>query len=357
MAYTFFPTTAHEITTKCKAFPGENIAEMILLRERLSNKYGIDAPINIDLQKRSNVNVSRALENDTTIINIKKLANIEKLTLKFGNGSSGNRGINNRGNLFEPEFADDMLKWWAGDKVSRTNNLKAIEHLNKVYNLRKSSSLTVDVMGKANTPRPIDFTGANIVLTNTKGTGTDVGESVTDVTLHTDDGPIYLSLKLGATTTFFNVGVRKILTPDEVESGVITNRKGLRLLSLFGIDPTKFCLVFKGGKGTPPSYTGIETVSFNKPKMKKLLESGIGHNYHIIHKNKGQVLSKQMDKATMVKSANIRSVKLYYGGKTGTGRRINMEMSSSVYKFSLNIRDTQGRDGYPTRTMCDFKTL
>jgi hypothetical protein len=30
-------------------------------------------------------------------------------------------------------------------------------------------------------------------------------------------------------------------------------------------------------------------------------------------------------------------------------------MSSSIYKFSLNIRDTQGKDGYPTRLMCDFK--
>ena len=44
-------------------------------------------------------------------------------------------------------------------------------------------------------------------------------------------------------------------------------------------------------------------------------------------------------------------------GKTGSGKRINMEMKSSVYKFSLNIRDTQGKDGYPTRLMCDFSYL
>ena len=31
-----------------------------------------------------------------------------------------------------------------------------------------------------------------------------------------------------------------------------------------------------------------------------------------------------------------------------------MEVESSVYKFKLNIRDTQGNDGYPTRMMCDF---
>ena len=39
------------------------------------------------------------------------------------------------------------------------------------------------------------------------------------------------------------------------------------------------------------------------------------------------------------------------------GKRIDMEMSSPNYKFKLNIRDTQGKDGYPTRMMCDFTTL
>ena len=33
---------------------------------------------------------------------------------------------------------------------------------------------------------------------------------------------------------------------------------------------------------------------------------------------------------------------------------IDIKMESSHYKFKLNIRDTQGRDGYPTRLMCDF---
>ena len=31
--------------------------------------------------------------------------------------------------------------------------------------------------------------------------------------------------------------------------------------------------------------------------------------------------------------------------------------SLKPYKFKLNIRDTQGKDGYPTRMMCDFTTL
>ena len=359
MAYDFFPKTTKEIVDKLhKKFPSENVAEIVMLHERLRQAYPqVETPINIDLGQKKKANVSRYIESETTIAKINKLANINILKLKFGNGSSGNRGANNRGNLFEPEFADDILRWWSGDQVRSIDNRRAIEHINQVYGLRKSSFLKVDVVGGENTKRPIDFTSSNIVLTNPKGSGTDVGESVTDVTLHTDNGPIYLSLKMGPTTTFFNVGIRTILTPQEIENGRITNRNGKRLLDLFGIDHDKFCAVFKGGKNDLPQYSGIEKASYSKSKMKKLLESGIGHNYHIVHKLSGKVISKEMSKAMMKKSADVGTLKLYYGGKTGGARRINMEMKSSVYKFSLNIRDTQGKDGKPTRMMCDFKYI
>ena len=57
----------------------------------------------------------------------------------------------------------------------------------------------------------------------------------------------------------------------------------------------------------------------------------------------------------MQKAARCGRMTVMYGGKTGDGRRINMECESPTYKFSLNIRDTQGKDGKPTRLMCDFK--
>ena len=90
--------------------------------------------------------------------------------------------------------------------------------------------------------------------------------------------------------------------------------------------------------------------------IKALLESGIGHGYHVIHKMRGKVLSKKMDESAMKAAAKVGAVKIYYGGKTGKGKRIDMEMESPYYVFKLNIRDTQGTDGYPTRMMCDFKT-
>jgi hypothetical protein len=91
--------------------------------------------------------------------------------------------------------------------------------------------------------------------------------------------------------------------------------------------------------------------------MKELLESGIGYGYHVIHKMRGQVISKKMDETAMRAAAKVGTCIVHYGGKTGKGKRIDMEMSSPYYKFKLNIRDTQGKDGYPTRMMCDFTTL
>ena len=80
--------------------------------------------------------------------------------------------------------------------------------------------------------------------------------------------------------------------------------------------------------------------------MKTLLKSGIGYGYHVIHKMRGQVLSKKMDEKAMKEAAKVGTCTVHYGGKSGKGKRIDMEMKSPYYKFKLNIRDTQGKDGY-----------
>jgi len=350
MAYTFFPKSVEEIqsTLSSKGFPQPNVEEVKRLFSLLRNKA--DTPINLDLDKKINVNISRMIDGDFSIREINQKADIKILKLKFGNGSSGNRGANNRGNLFEPQFADALLKWWAGEDVADKKMLAAIEDMNKTYKIEDSKTFKVDVVGGENTRRPLVFT-PNIQLTNPKGRGYDVGQSVTDITLTTDKGPIFLSLKLGGTTTFFNVGVKTILTKSEIQNMNIRNANGKKLLKLFGIDETKFCEVFNGQhKGSIDRKP-----KFDKSGMVRLLQSGIGFNYHIIHKLTGKILSKQMDEKAMKRAATVNAPIIYYGGKGGKGKRIDIEMQSPTYTFKLNLRDTQGKDGYPTRLMCDFK--
>ncbi len=351
MAYDFFPKTKKELTAKINNYDAEVKSDLVVLFEHLKETFPqIESPINLDLSKRASANITRAIEQDTGIRKIKDDSGITKLSIKFGNGSSGNRGKNNRGNLFEPQYADALLKWYAGEPVGDLLMLESIEHLDKCYDLRATKSMKVDVVGGENTKRPLYFT-PKIGLTNPKGRGTDIGKSVTDITLIKDKGEeVYLSLKMGNTVTFFNVGIRTILTPNDIQTYNIQNNNGKKLLKLFGIDEKLFCDVFNGKlkrgivKNTRPDAAN----------MKSLLATGIGEGYHIIHKVSGKIISKKMNKAALRKASLVSSCKVYYGGKTGTGKRIDMEMESATYKFKINIRDTQGKDGYPTRMMCDF---
>lgn len=347
MAYDFFPKNTKDLQTKVKGHPAEIRGELFLLYEYLRKQFPkLETPINLDLQKKSNVNVSRFIQEDITISKIMSGAKLTKVKLKFGNGSSGNRGVNNRGNLFEPQFADALLKWWAGEPVQDVAMLRAIEDLDKTYKLRKSKKFKVDVVGGENTKRPLIYS-PKIKLTNPKGSGYNIGKSVTDITLHTDKEEIYLSLKLGSTVTFFNVGIKTTLSKNDILAYDIKG-DGAKLLDAFGIDHKLFCDVFnlKAEKMAP--------VDVRPKDLSELLKTGIGEGYHVIHKLRGTILSKKMDRTALNKASNVSSAKIYYGGKTGTGRRIDYELESPSYVFKLNIRDTQGGDGYPTRLMCDF---
>ena len=348
MAYTFFPKQQSEIKKELSDFPEDNLKEIETLFAILRNKS--KTPINIDPAKKSNVNISRELSDEISLADIKKKANLNKIKIKYGNGSSGNRGANNRGNLFEPQFADALLKWWAGEDVGNDAIMSSIKYLDKVYDISNSKKFKVNVVGGENTRRPLKF-GSKIELTNPKGAGFDVGESVRDNTLELDKKDIYLSLKLGGTTTFFNVGIKTILTTAEIKKGNITNSNGLKLLGLFGINPAQFCNIFnKPGKGFID-----KNPKFNKIALQNLLQSGIGFGYCIVHKKGGKIHTKKMDKKDMIRAATITGKPtIYYGGKGGKGKRVDVEFESSAYKFKINIRDTQGKDGYPTRMMCDF---
>ena len=358
MAYTFFPESVKQIEAKKLKFPKDNVEEIKRLWTILNKKFKVKAPINIDEQKASNVNVVRALEGTANLNSIKSEARIIKLRLRFGNGSLGGRGAKNKGNLFEEQFKVDLENYDEGEQINSAVE-RPIKDLYKMYKLSKYKKFNVKLEGGKNTPRPFIF-GPYIIVQSAKQKGLDLGTTVTDLTLKDGDKPkVYLSLKYGDTTTFFNSGIRTVLTPQEIKKGKILNKNGKRILDMFGIDEKLFCDTFNGKlkKGVI-----VDVWPKMKPNqrlaLEKLIESGIGFGYHVVHKFKsGVIKSFKVDRAYMQKASKPKSLTIYYGGKTGTGKRINMEIFTPTYKLPLNIRDTQGGDGYPTRMMCDFKYL
>ena len=92
-AYSFFPKSEEEIKKTLSDFPDDNVQDIVNLFNFLKSKD--DTPINIDLKKQKDINVTRRLKGVYDISDIKSKASLQKIRIKFGNGSSGNRGVNN----------------------------------------------------------------------------------------------------------------------------------------------------------------------------------------------------------------------------------------------------------------------
>ena len=116
MAYTLFPKTKADIIKNCSKDPNK-AGDIVELFSFLKKKFKqIDTPINIDVGKLGVVNVSRELQGMVEIKDIIREAQLTQIKIKFGAGSAGNRGVKNRGNLFENAFANGIRSHWYEQK-------------------------------------------------------------------------------------------------------------------------------------------------------------------------------------------------------------------------------------------------
>jgi hypothetical protein len=356
MAYTFFPKTATEIKQTLKGDKAK-IDDIINVFSYLKSSFKkIETPINIDPKAIGKINISRGLYGTTDINKIKSATKATKITMKFGDGSSGGRGVQNKGNAYEGQLAEALRQWWGGEKITDTNLAKAVDDIVKLHKLNKCKKLEVEEVGELNNKRPFIFTPQVLISSKIPVTDNNLGPVVTDITLVCDDKKkIYLSLKTGGTVTFFNSGIRTVLTPTEIKNGRIKNKDGLKILDMFNIKDALFCDIYNGNAGKGYVEDVWKTMSpKQKKELKNFLISGVGHGYTIVHKLGSKTEVYEIDKSYMDSAATPSSCNVYYGGKSGTGKRIDMEIETGHYILKLNIRDTQGGDGYPTRMMCDY---
>lgn len=358
MAYTFFPESATEIKQTLKGDKNK-IDDIVKAYVFLHGKYPkVKAPINIDPASISKINITRELQKDVNLSDVKRLAKISKITMKFGSGSSGGRGVQNKGNAYEAQLATAIEQWWNGELPDDPDLLDPIEQISNIHGLEKCSSLDVKMVGELNNKRPFVYTPQVLISSRIPVINNNLGPVVTDITLTCGRKKIYLSLKTGGTVTFFNSGVRTVLSPQEIKTGKISNKDGLKILDMFNIDDALFCDIFNGKLKQSYSQDVWKTMSATqKRNLKEFLKSGIGHGYTIVHKLTNKTLVYEVDEKYMDEAATPKSCVVYYGGKTGTGKRIDMEIETGHYTLKLNMRDTQGGDGYPTRMMCDYSYL
>ena len=356
-AYTEFPKSSEEISnpkvkelyTIIKSFPGLDIED----------------PLALDPNKKNHPKITRALKNDQKFIeHLEKELGIEientneaikwnGLTIEFGEGSRGGRGIQSKGLSFEAEVAADLNNFKAGIETYKHEAL--VKQIIEEFDLTPTNfEVTED--GGENKRRPLIFTEDGPVVGYS---GDNIADTLTDLTINRLGKKIYLSLKYGGTLTFFNSGVAANVFPKEdFADGKIDTPNGKALLDTFGIDNELFCRVFNEYKedksGTNFSKYHETVQDYDKEKLFKLVESGIGTGYYMVKGGKSPEFFYVGEEYNKLASQPISGIKIEYGGATGTGKRVDVVFESEIYKFKINIRNKQGKL-YPSHIMCDYK--
>ncbi len=293
-------------------------------------------------------------KNDNKIETI-DLKDLEK-TEEFG-GQTGGKRVN-LGIQFEKDFYKSLnceVQCSCEHTKYEDAAKKLVEEINNKYKPKGGLS-NVDAVGGRNQPRPLKRGNGGIVV----GTGKkDIGSTITDITT-TWGGKDkqYLSLKYGNTLTFINSGVGKIFTKEDYKNSFsgYKNSIGNAIFDMFAIDRVEYAKIFNNyGKGYKGSQVKV-TKKANKSKIQDLLEYAIGHGYWMVHGKAGTGVDiYEVTESYMKRAATpMGDITLHYGGSTGRGKRLDIHMESSEYKFMWNLRNKQGGT-YPSHIMCDYK--
>ena len=301
---------------------------------------------------KSSIQLTGRYENTGRITTV-KVTDLEK-TGEFGGQGAGSGKKENLGLVFEREFYESLVNILncEGKKGKyHKNATDIVEQYGKKY---KAPLKEVIAVGELNQKRPLRVSKGNISI----GSGQeDIGSTVTDITLVFGNKIVYLSLKFQSTLAFANIGIQSIFTERSMNDYNLSDTSK-NILEVFGLDETTFCSTFNEypHSGKIQNYAQDVTNSCDKNAITKLLRQMMGHGYVMVHgKGAGKVDIYDVDESYLNRSTNlVGKITAYYGGTTGTGKKVIVDCSSALYNFQFNFRNKAGKV-YPSHIMCDYK--
>ena len=355
-AFNLFPTTEDEISnpkTKelfriIKDYPGLTINDPLVLDPNSPNIAKISRSLQRDTKFLEYLNNELDLELDPLLG-----GKWNGISIKWGEGSRGGRGVNSKGLGFEGELEAD-LNLFNAEGISEANKDQykypdLIIEMSKELGL-KPGNFKVIPEGAKNQSRPLGFKSGGPVVEFSQGSA---AETLTDITIDKEGTKYYLSAKFGNTLTFFNSGITKFLSASEIKSGKITNSDGIALLDTFGIDNETFCKVFNDYPDANFTEQNGASTDYDLTKMKNLVKSGIGEGYYMVKAGGKSSQFSKIDSEYTDTASDVSAPIVYYGGIGGNGKRVDVTFESPTYKFKINIRNKQG-GLYPSHIMCDY---
>lgn len=352
MAFNSIPKNSSEM----RALAGSSIDKkyrgpIIHFYNHIKKHYGIEDALafNPKTNAGKTCKIMRGLKGTVDVSKIKKEVGLDSnFKVTWGDGSRGNRGTGNRGNLFEEQLENGLNDWIEEGDYSDNPYKDLIADLIKNYHLEDCQIVKVVAEGGENKKRPLKYESGNWKVGDADANNYDIGSTVTDLTLTTKckgqpEKLIYLSLKTSGTTTMSNLGVKKIFTKEEIQRGSIQTDVGLKVLETFGINNDRFCRIFnEANSGQVVSGGNDPSPKFNRSLLQGMIRGSIGYGYHYTHKQGSKIKNFPMTKQLCDRATRVTSVVVHYGGKTGTGQRVDVTVKTPVMELKFNIRDTSG---------------
>ena len=288
--------------------------------------------------------------------------------IQFGSSGGQVGSSGNSGHQFEAEFQKDLQEYF---KNPSTNNLKfpmAIHELvSMVHNSYGSDIIASTHDGGENKKRKVSVNTGKIDVDKDNEDNKDnanIGSTVTDITLHLENGKkVYLSLKVGD-AKFLNKGVGSAFPQKEIMEGRITNKAGVELLDMLGIDNYYFCEVYKALAENRAKDKNIpREVSIPNPSegLKKLIEEAIGYGYIMVKKEKtsNKILIQNFLKPEFARAEaeSVKDVRVIYPKQGENSKTISVSMTTKHYVITIVIRNRGGAGKFfPTSMDVNYRS-
>jgi hypothetical protein len=227
---------------------------------------------------------------------------------------------------FEVELLKSINQWLSSEPVTKYKDI--IEELSKY--IPANEIINADHEGPKNRKRSLDFKNGKIEI------GASDGKTLSDITLKTNNGDVYLSLKMSATYYVISASIYTQMNDP---------KKRDKVYEFFGMDG-----VAMGGFGA--DYLSTTTKSVSKSTVVKnlteLLEKIYGSGYVMIHQNGFKVNVADFRKGVNVK---ITSVDGYVYPVVGARKYANIKTTAMIdgkrYKIDWQFRGTTSADVGP----------
>lgn len=314
-------------------------------------------PLAID-PKLKQIKISRIIQDNQGMHSQQFLARIKAqygLDVIWGNGKSG-KAFPSGGHVFETKILESLQAWNDGDDAFETLDdedlKKFVLQFTKRNKIFRIEGVEVKKTGQKNVSRPIVQKGKNFYVLKAENIP-HVGEQVADITIYQHSATkvssaVFLSLKYGKETSFFNVGLKsfipnKFFTDDKYK----LSPAGQDLLDFFGLDKDKFKETFTSyGKPGEKNNTNYKSKLTNIENIKNFVSSGIGYGYYLVGQKTEsspvnfKFLTQQFTKTLC--SFALNSGTIYYRGKQGTSKKVLIEIENDFMYLRIDIRNAAG---------------